>query len=103
MPTPSATRNTVVPRLWMEGGASGSFLMGIASSRPARHTRSSGGGAVTSAPDRGSAGELDVSTTDLPVSDRLLKAGLPLHSSPAERAQRYLAPSTVTGFSVVYG
>ncbi len=40
MPTPSATRNTVGPRMWMDGGASGSFRIGIGSSRPAFQTRS---------------------------------------------------------------
>ena len=38
MPTPSASRNTVGPRIWIDGGASGSFRMGSGSSPPACQT-----------------------------------------------------------------
>jgi hypothetical protein len=48
MPTPRATRKTVGPSRWIDGGASGSFLMGIASSLPAGQTRCFSGGVLTS-------------------------------------------------------
>ena len=40
MPTPSATRKTVGPRMCREGGAGGNGRIGIGSSRPACQTRS---------------------------------------------------------------
>src|SRR5881227_3845978 len=38
IPTPSSTRKTVGPRMCKEGGASGSFRIGIGSSLPAFQT-----------------------------------------------------------------
>ena len=118
MPTPSATRNTVGPRMCIEGGASGSFRIGIGSSLPACQTFS-----VTAA-EAGSSGTSEVllvtSKADSldrrqhgftappccpPVQShhRLSSDKSYEPSGPAFRAQRYLAPRTSTGVSVVYG
>src|SRR5688500_2018569 len=62
IPTPSATRKTVGPRMWTDGGASGSLRMGMGSRPPACHTRSLPAGAAVSAAGRPESGCLEVVT-----------------------------------------
>src|SRR5689334_16759604 len=98
MPTPSATRNTVGPRMCREGGASGSFRIGIGSSRPAFQTFS-----VTAA--AGSSGTSEVllvtSKADSLVRRQLAMVTPPRRTPPISRRSTVAQRAGVAGPAVL--